>query len=95
MNLITGNAKSVIAAVIAFLGALQVGVAQDGLAAAELIGAIIAGLVALGGVYALPNTGQANAQAVVDQVRALVPDDAKAAIDEVVPAARGVLRTVK
>lgn len=91
--LLAGNAKATIAAAVAFLGALQVGL-NDGLEAQELVGAIIAGLVALGSVYGIKNAGQANAQDVVDAVKKLVPDDAKAAIEEVVPAARGILKTV-
>lgn len=94
MNLVASNAKSFIAAAIAFLGALQVGLSNNGLDAGEIVGAVIAGLVALGGVFAIPNAGQANAQEVVDQVKKLVPADAAAAIDAVVPAARGVLRSV-
>lgn len=93
-NLIASNAKALIAAAVAFLGAIQVGMSQNGLAASEVVGAVIAGLVAFGGVYGVQNRGQADAQKVVDQVRALVPADAKAAIDEVVPAARGILKTV-
>lgn len=91
MNFLASNAKALIGAAIAFLGALQVGL-NDGLEAAELVGAIIAGLVALGAVQITPNKGMGNVQAVVDQVRALVPADAKAAIDDVVPAARGILK---
>lgn len=92
-KLLLGNMKSVIAASVAFLGALQVGL-DGGLTVAEVVGSLIAGLVALGGVFAIPNAGVANAQEVVDKVRELVPEEARAAIDEVVPAARGILRTV-
>ncbi|GAA0639447.1 hypothetical protein GCM10009547_49470 [Sporichthya brevicatena] len=94
MTVITANAKALIAAAVAFLGAVQVGLTQDGLDAAELVGAAVAGLVAFGGVYGVRNAGQADAQAVVDQVRALVPAEARAAIDEAVADARGVLKTV-
>jgi hypothetical protein len=93
-RLLTGNAKAVIAAAIAFLGGIQVGL--DGrLTAAEVVGSIIAGLVALGGVYIVPNLGQASPQAVVDAVKAVVPLDVAAQIDEAVtPIGRGLLRTV-
>lgn len=94
MSLITGNAKSLIAAAIAFLGGIQIGL-DGGLTAQETIGAVIAGLVSLGAVFAVPNKGQANVQAVVDQVKALVPPAAAQAIDDVVPTAGGVLKDAK
>lgn len=92
-RLLFGNAKAVIAAVVAFLGALQVGM-DGGLSGQEVVGSLIAGLVALGGVFAIPNAGMANAQEVVDKVRELVPEETKTVIDEVVRPARGILRTV-
>lgn len=91
--LLAGHAKALTAAAVAFLGALQVGL-QGGLSAGEMLGAVVTALVALGGVYGVTNRGQADAQAVVDQVRKLVPPEAAAAIDAVVPGARGVLKTV-
>lgn len=94
MNAIASNAKALIAAAIAFLGAIQVGMSQNGLAASEVVGAVIAGLIALGGVQIIPNKGMANAQDVVDQVKRIVPPDAAKAIEDAVPAARGILKTV-
>lgn len=94
MDLVLKNAKSLISAAVALLGGLQVGLSNNGLDASEVIGAVIAALVALGATYALPNKGQADAQAVVDQVKKLVPPAAAKAIADVVPAARGVLKDV-
>lgn len=94
-NIITGNLKAWLAFAIAILGAIQVGLVEDGLSPAEVVGALVTGLVALGGVYQIKNVGQENAQAVVDEVRSLVSDDVKAAIDEIVPGAAGTLKTVK
>lgn len=94
MEYVLKNAKALLGALITFLGSLQVGL-DEGLNSQEVLGSIIAGLVALGAVYAVPNKGQESAQAVVDQVRVLVPEEAKQAINEVVPAARGVLKTVE
>lgn len=47
-------AKALLAAAVAFLGALQVGL-DEGLTTQETVGSVVAGLVALAGVYALPN----------------------------------------
>lgn len=94
MNVIASNAKALIGAAIALLGALQVGL-DGGLTVQETIGAVIAGLLALGGTYLIPNKGQANAQAVVDQVKVLVSPKAAQEIADAVPAARGVLKDVK
>lgn len=93
MDFVLKNAKSLIAAAVTLLTSIQVAL-PDGLTGQEILGAIIGGLVALGAVFGVQNKGQADAQAVVDQVRALVPESAKDAIDEVVPAARGVLKSV-
>lgn len=84
------NFKACSGGLIAFLGVLAADMSAHG-----VILGISAGLAAFGLVYAVPNKGMADAQAVVDQVKALVPADARAAIEEVVPAARGVLKTVQ
>lgn len=93
VKLLFGNAKAVVAAATGFLGGIQVGL-DDGLSAQEVIGAVVAGLVALAAVHVVPNAGQASAQDVVDAVKAVVPPDIAVVIDEAVTPARGVLRTV-
>lgn len=95
MKFAYGHAKAVIAAAISFLGALQVGL-DGGLTTQEVVGSLVAGLVALGAVFGVPNAGQASPQAVVDAVRAELPSEVADLIDAVVaPVGRGVLRTVK
>lgn len=94
VRLLAGNAKAVIGALVALLGALQVGLA-GGLSGQEAIGALIAGLVAFGGVYAIPNLGQADPQKVVDAVKDVVPTEVADVIDIAVDTTkRGVLRNV-
>lgn len=94
INWVTSHAKAVVAALVAFLGALQVGMA-GGLSAQEAVGAAVGGLVALGGVYGVANAGQAAPQAVVDAVKRELPEDVGHLIDAAVaPVGRGVLRSV-
>ncbi len=47
--------KAVVAALVAFLGGLVEGLAEGGLSASEWLVAAIAGLTALGAVWAVPN----------------------------------------
>lgn len=49
-------AKAILAALVAFVGALAAAAAQDGITLAEWLISAGAGLAALGGVYQLPNT---------------------------------------
>lgn len=95
MEWVLAHLKAVMGGLIPFLSGVQIGLLKDGLSAAEVVGALIAGLVGFAAVFGVSNKGQESAQAVVDQVKALVPPEAAAAIDEVVPAARGVLKTVQ
>lgn len=48
-------AKAILAAVIASLSALLTGLQDDGLTGAEVLTAVIAGLVGLGAVFSIPN----------------------------------------
>lgn len=93
-KLLLPHAKALIAAAISFLGALQVGL-DGGLTAQEVVGSLVAGLVALGGVYAAPNLGYEKAQDVVDAVRAELPTEVADLVEMAVAPAGGVLRTVK
>lgn len=92
-KVLCGNAKSAIAAAVTFLGAVQVGL-EGGLSTKEVVGAVVAGLVALASVYGVPNLGYANAQKVVDAVKAELPPDVAELVDAAVTPAKGVLRTV-
>lgn len=94
MEWILAHMKAVLGGAVPFLGGLQIGFLKEGLSASEFFAALIAGLVGFGTVFGIANKGQESAQAVVDQVKALVPPQAAAEIDKVVPAARGVLKTV-
>lgn len=49
------NAKALVAAVVAGLGSLKAAVAENGVSAEEGIEVAIVTLVALGGVWAVPN----------------------------------------
>lgn len=89
-DFIQKNFKACSGGLIAFLGVLAADVSAHG-----LIVGLSAGIAAFGIVYAVPNKGMADAQEVVDQVKKLVPPEAAAAIAEVVPSARGVLKTVE
>lgn len=51
----SGYLKAIVAALIAGLGTLSAGLADNGLTAQEIVTAIVAFLVALGGVYTAPN----------------------------------------
>lgn len=89
------NWKAVVGFLVAFLGGIQIGFLEDGLSAAEFTGALIAGLLTLGGVYTVPNKGMADTQKVVDAVKANVADDVAQVIDEAVKSAdTGVLKDV-
>jgi hypothetical protein len=96
MNLIAPYYKSVLAGLLGFLGGIQTGLLKDGLDAAEILGAVITGLVATGFVYVVPNKGATSPQIVVDEIRKRVPDETASVITETVQdVARGVLKDVK
>lgn len=87
----SGHNKAILAGAIAVLTAIvsSYGPSSD---AGKISTIIIAGLVALGGVFTVKNVGTAKVQDVVDAVKAVVPDQTAASVTKHVAEAGGLLK---
>lgn len=93
-GLLPGHEKAVVGALIAILGAIVSAYGPDS-GVGKICVIVLAGLISLGGVYGVKNTGYANTQEVVEAVKANVADDVAQVIDEAVKTTTtGVLKDV-